>query len=83
MECRVFISLCLLITQPPIAAPPPPPPAPEVVLPLRTPTRLQLPLQQGRAPNHFTRLQQHFQNQQSQKLRQQQQQQQQQQQVDS
>ena len=54
-------------------APPPPPPAPEVVLPLRSPTRLQLPA--GRPPNQFTRLQQQFQ--QSQKLRQPQQQQQQ------
>ena len=59
----------ILNTQPSNAvAPPPPPPAPDVVLPLRTPTRLQTPA--GRAPNQFTRLQEQFRQQQAQKLQQ-------------
>ena len=56
-----------------MTVPPPPPPSPNVVLPLNTPPRLQVPA--GRPPTEFSRLQQSFQQQQQQRLRQQQQQQ--------
>ena len=66
---RFLNNTYILNTQPSNAvAPPPPPPAPDVVLPLRTPTRLQTPA--GRAPSQFTRLQEQFRQQQAQKLQQ-------------